>query len=85
MNALPKTPQVLLRVLAILLILPLQAILLISCGSSGSGGTFTSSPATDTTPPAVESTTPGDGATGVAVNTFITVAFSKAMDGATIN
>ena len=39
----------------------------------------------DTTPPTVVSTSPEDGATGVAIDTVITATFSEPMDSSTIN
>ena len=45
---------------------------------------FTITSAVDTTPPTVISTSPPDGATGVAVNTPITVTFSEAMNSSSI-
>jgi methionine-rich copper-binding protein CopC len=47
--------------------------------------TWAFSTLTDTTPPAVNSTTPANGSNGVAINSAISVAFSEAMDPATIN
>jgi chitodextrinase len=48
------------------------------------GWSFTTGTAADTTPPTVTSTTPADGAAGVAVTTAPTAVFSEAMDAATI-
>lgn len=46
---------------------------------------FATSIGPDTTPPTVVSTTPSSGATGVPVNSAITVKFSEGMDPSTIN
>lgn len=46
---------------------------------------FTNSLGSDTTPPTVVSTVPASGATGVAVNSPVTVKFSEAIDPTTIN
>src|SRR3990170_5500822 len=54
-------------------------ITLSACGSSGPQST------PDTTPPTVSSTSPPNGAIGVAVNTSITAEFSEAMKATTIN
>ena len=45
---------------------------------------FTTASAPDTTPPTVSSTSPINGATGVAVSTIITATFSEEMDASTI-
>ncbi|MBL7740016.1 MAG: Ig-like domain-containing protein [Chitinophagaceae bacterium] len=46
---------------------------------------FTTVSAADVTPPTVHSVEPAAGATGVSVNTVVTVKFSEAMNAATIN
>jgi len=45
---------------------------------------FTTAPAPDTTPPTVTSVTPAAGATGTAVNTSVTAAFSETIDPLTV-
>jgi len=45
---------------------------------------FTTAAVPDTTPPRVSSTTPANGATGVAINSTITATFSETMDSSTI-
>ena len=55
----------------------LLAVFMAGCGGGGGGS---SGPSPDTTAPTVSSTTPANGATGVAV----TATFSEAMDPATI-
>ena len=47
--------------------------------------TFTTSAAPDTTPPTVSDTSPATGATGVALNSSLSAAFSKPMTNATLN
>ncbi len=56
---------------------------LFACGGGGGGGGGGGTPA-DTTPPAVTSTSPANGATGVAVNATISATFSEVMDASTI-
>jgi Domain of unknown function (DUF4082)/Bacterial Ig-like domain/Bacterial Ig domain len=46
---------------------------------------FTTTSAPDTTPPTVTATSPANGATGVAVNSPVTVTFSEAIDQATLS
>jgi hypothetical protein len=46
---------------------------------------FTTSTGPDTTPPQVTASTPAAGATGVAANTTVTVAFNEAMDAASVS
>ena len=67
-----------LRLLVLLLVFTLAG-----CGGGGGGG----GGGPDVTPPVVSSQTlmPGDGATGVAVNSAISVTFNESMDPSTIN
>jgi methionine-rich copper-binding protein CopC len=46
---------------------------------------FTTAAVTDVTPPTIVSRTPTNGATGVAVNSNVTITFSEPMDATTIN
>jgi hypothetical protein len=46
---------------------------------------FTTAAAPDKTPPSIASTSPLDGANGVATNTAVTATFSEAMDAASLN
>lgn len=59
------------------------ALTISACGGGGGGGGGGTTP--DITPPTVTSTSPANGATGVAVNTAVSAAFSEAMDTSTIN
>lgn len=59
-----------------------MALILTACGGGGGGGS-TGGP--DTTAPTVSSVTPANGATGVATTATISIAFSEAMDAATIS
>lgn len=63
-------------------IITLITISVASCGGGGGGGGGST---TDTTPPSILSTTPHEGATNVARSTGISVAFSEAVDAATVN
>jgi hypothetical protein len=63
-----------------LIFLPTISILFITCGGRGGLGGGLS----DTSSPTVLSVTPSNGATGVAVNTSISVTFSEPMSAATI-
>src|SRR5688572_5692285 len=53
--------------------------------SAACGGDSGTNPDDDTTAPTVTSTTPSNGATGVAANATVTAAFSEDMDLGTIN
>ena len=71
-----------LRDVRVILLTIFISISLIACGSGG-GDSTTTPP--DTTPPTVKSTSPTNGATGVAINTVITATFSENMNAQTIN
>ena len=63
---------------AVIVIVPM------ACDNDSSGGDGDGDTPGDTTPPTVMSTQPGNGDTGVAPNSVITVTFSEAMDESTI-
>jgi|GEM_PF-1797011 len=77
-----------LLILLMVIVAALIVIVPMACdnGSSGGDGDGTGDGETpgDTTPPTVMSTQPGNGDTGVAPNSIITVTFSEAMDESTI-
>ncbi len=71
------------RISRIWLITLLLAVFVAGCGGKGVEGGGPPAPALDTTPPTVNSTNPGDTATGVAINSKLTAIFSEAVDPAT--
>lgn len=60
-------------------------VLFAGCLGGGDGGTSGGGGSADTTPPTVTSSNPASGATGVGINSAISVTFSEAMDASTIN
>lgn len=62
----------------------LFSIVVAACGGGGGGAGGAGGTTADTTAPVIISTTPANGATGVAINTAIVVTFSEAMDPATV-
>jgi hypothetical protein len=66
----------------------LLTLLLVECGGGGGGissiGTFTAEPTPPTGSPTVSSTSPANGAIGIALNSTITATFSEPMDASTV-
>jgi len=67
------------RMIALLLF---YSIVIFGCGGEGGGGAVDAT--NGSTPPTVTSTSPADSATGVGINTAISVTFSEAMDASTV-
>jgi len=67
-----------------LILILFVAVFITACGTGG-GGTNTNNPdASDTTKPTVSQTSPANGATGVAINSSISVTFSEPIDPSTV-